>query len=122
VSCTPGTKNCDTFSQAGVVIHAQAGSISAIRLTGDSCSDAELRCVPMGFSTKFTPGCDEYQVLPRRGGTCTIHIDFSSGYPFDASVEMFDGGPGCGGGVQATNYADGDITVPSVSSGDASTG
>jgi hypothetical protein len=102
----------------GLVLHAPAGAVSAITLLGSACSDAQLRCVPMDFSSQFTPGCAEYQVLASQGGSCSVHVESSMGTGFDTTAEMIDHGSGCCGGVYA--QGDADIPVEFAESADAS--
>ena len=116
-SCAPHTL-CSCYGIGGLLLHARAGAVSAIRLGGEACPDAQLRCVPMGFSAQFVAGCDEYQVLPRRGGRCVVHVDSVSGASFDTSVDMVDEGAGCCGGVHSTG--DPDVAIPFDARGDAS--
>jgi hypothetical protein len=108
-SCAPGA--------AGLVLHANAGEIASIALSGDACSDAPMRCVPMDVSSTFTAGCAEYQILPNRGGSCTVHVESVSGAAFDTSATMIDTGGGCCGGVKSTGNSD--VSVTFVTPADA---
>ena len=80
---------CEAREQpVGVVIFAPSGAVQAVKVGEEACADAQVRCVPMGFSSTFTPGCSEYQVLARRAGNCGLEIDLANGTSRRETVSM----------------------------------
>ena len=98
------TVSCDSGVYAvGVVIHAGTSKITSI-IGGGVCardsaspSGAQLRCIPQDFSAAFTPGCERYQLLPHRAGSCTIEVRTADGRSASIAVTIVDQSGGtCG--------------------------
>jgi hypothetical protein len=114
-SCKQSAGECSCSGSVGLILHAgnPPVTITGIQTSGAACSDAEIRCIPMGFSPEFTAGCSEYQILPHHGGACTVHVDLANGIPFETTADMKDeSGPSCCAGIYAIQGAD--VTVPSI--------
>jgi hypothetical protein len=63
----------------GIVLQAPTGVVQSIQTEGATCGDAQIRCVPLDFASKFTPHCAEYQILPRRPGDCHVAVTTADG-------------------------------------------
>ena len=81
--CTPSNQ------PVGVVLHAATTAVTSLT-GGGACAGAQVRCVPNDFSAAFTPGCAQYQVLPRQAGACTIEVRTADGAKTTIAVTIVD--------------------------------
>jgi hypothetical protein len=94
------------------VLQAPTGVVQAIETSGAACGDAQIRCVPMDFSSAFTAHCAQYQILPRRPGDCHIAVTTADGRNLQKDVATINVS-GCCAGVFAADPADTDWIIGS---------
>jgi len=95
-SCTKHD-DCSCFN-AGVVVSAPKGEVTAITSSGVACDGAKINCTDEARG-EFHEGCEQYSVMPNGAGECQLHIETKTAGSFDERRDVEDrrNEPCCGG-------------------------